>query len=113
MLSLLLDPGVVGRGPVHAWNFPAHRPNVGAELSAVMDSIKQGEPQKSPDRVLEKDFLFPADHPRLVVPRDVIKIVQFPGKRVVVKFIGRNHFFQRRGTIGRMTSDSLMDIAPP
>jgi len=67
-----------------------------------MDGIKQGDPQQSPDCVLEKDFLFPADQPGLEVPGDVIKFVQFIRKCVVVKFVGRNYFFQRRRTFGRV-----------
>ena len=67
-----------------------------------MDSIKQCEPQQSADCVLKKNFLLPSDHPGLMVPRDIIKIAQLLHKRAVVAFIGRNHFFQRRGTFVRM-----------
>src|SRR5712671_6105963 len=76
-LSLCAPAGVIGRWPVHAWNSSTHWPDIRGELSAVMNGVKQGEPQQSPERV-------------------------------VVKFVGRNHFFQSGRTIGRMPAHACV-----
>jgi hypothetical protein len=48
--------GIIGRRPINARDFAAHRPNVRAQLSAMVNDIEQRNPQQPTHRVFERKF---------------------------------------------------------
>src|SRR5882724_11831747 len=46
----VLHPGVVARGTVNRWDLASHRPNVSAQLTAVVDGIKKNVPEELAER---------------------------------------------------------------
>src|SRR4029078_389185 len=52
----------VPRRTVDGRNLPAHGPDVGAELAAVMDGVEEDEPQEFPDRALPDHLAAREEH---------------------------------------------------
>src|SRR4029078_11729563 len=67
----LLAPGVP-RWTADGGELAAHRPDVGAELPAVMDGVEEDEPEEFPDRHLH-DHLAAGEELALAVPRRVVE----------------------------------------
>ena len=49
-VALFYDTGVVARRTVDRWNLASHRPNVGAQLAAVVDGIEKDVPKELTER---------------------------------------------------------------
>src|SRR5262245_28174599 len=76
MPSQFLARRRVGRRTVNARHFTTHRTNIGAELTAMVNTVEQRQPQQSTNGVSHDDFLLPARQPGGAVPNLVIQLVQ-------------------------------------
>src|SRR5881394_1673206 len=83
-LRNLLPGRCVSRRTVNAWNLPTHRTNVCAQLSAVMNGIKQCDPQQPANGISQNDFLILSRQPGWTIPTGVVELCDFLGKCVVM-----------------------------
>src|SRR5262245_2040013 len=75
----------ISRRPVNAGNPSSHRTDVGAQLSTVMNGVKQSDPKQSSDCVLDENFLFSLHQPSRTIPGSVVEMKQFLDKLSMVQ----------------------------
>src|SRR5713226_9946355 len=100
--------GIVSRGSINTRDFAAHRANVGAQLAAMVNDVKQRNPEQPSDGVLQYDLFRTLKQPRLMVPSAVVQRVQLACETVMITLVNFDHLVATAETAGFLPAQSAV-----